>query len=138
MPGVGFIHPKPSCLWLYILVLTAKSSGGSPARAAGFCWRWSCFPRPHQPQKKALCALPRALAPPVVTDGLCPSAAILCRSIAEGMTTLLAEACSPCRALTGVADFEAFSVVGMIRGPTEIDLVPTAGNSQRGRVVPTQ
>ena len=40
--------------------------------------------------------------------------------------------------LTRVADFEAFSVVGMIRGPTEIDFVPAAGDGQRGRVVPTQ
>lgn len=54
------------------------------------------------------------------------------------MTGLLAQPCSPCQALTGVADFEAFPVVGMIRGPTEIDFVPAAGNSQRGRVVPTE
>lgn len=40
--------------------------------------------------------------------------------------------------LTRVADFEAFSVVGMIGGPAEIDFVPAAGDGQRGRVVPTQ
>lgn len=44
----------------------------------------------------------------------------------------------PCWVLTRVADFEAFSVVGMIRGPTEVDFVPTAGDSQRSRVVPAQ
>lgn len=80
----------------------------------------------------------QALAPSATTDGLCPSAAISGRSLAEEMTTFLAEAYSVCWVLTEVADFEAFSVVGMIRGPTEIDFVPTAGNSQRSRVVPTQ
>lgn len=54
------------------------------------------------------------------------------------MATFLAEApCLRC-VLTGVADFEAFSVVGMIRGPAEIDFVAAAGDGQRGRVVPTQ
>jgi len=54
------------------------------------------------------------------------------------MATVLAKASSLCCTLTRVADSEAFSVVGMIRGPAEIDPVPAAGDGQRGRVVPAQ
>lgn len=130
--------------WFWIVTVMEEAQ---PELWGFFCWKLSRFPKSHQsllrPQNRAsiLCP-PRHKAPPLVpsatTDGLCPSAAISWRSLAEEMTTFLAEACSLCWVLTEVADFETFSVVGMIGGPTEIDFVPTAGNSQRSRVVPTQ
>lgn len=40
--------------------------------------------------------------------------------------------------LTGVADFEAFPVVGVVGGPAQEDAVAAAGDGQRGRVIPTE
>lgn len=74
----------------------------------------------------------QALAASAHTDGLYPSAAISWQSLAAEMATFLAETPILFHVLTRVADFEAFSVVGMIRGPAEIDSVPAAGDGQRG------
>lgn len=143
---MGWFHASRAKLSVVIvfLVLNCNSDGGSPARAVRFFLLEinslsQASPIPTEASEQGQHFVPsQALAPSATTDGLCPSAAISWRSLAEEMTTFLAEACSLCWVLTEVADFEAFSVVGMIRGPTEIDFVPTAGNSQRSRVVPTQ
>lgn len=107
-----------------------------PAKASRFLLEINLpSPAPNEP---GFVRLPRPWQASADTDGPEPSAAIPWSSLAEEMATFLAEARSPCRVLTRVADFEAFSVVGMIRRPTEIDFVPAAGDGQRGRVVPTQ
>lgn len=143
---MGWFHASRAKLSVVIvfLVLNCNSDGGSPARAVRFFLLEinslsQASPIPTEASEQGQHFVPsQALAPSATTDGLCPSAAISWRSLAEEMTMFLAEACSLCWVLTEVADFEAFSVVGMIGGPTEIDFVPTAGNSQRSRVVPTQ
>lgn len=73
-----------------------------------------------------------------ISPALCPSAAILQGSRAQQTAVVLAQTSRLCCALTRVADLESFSVVGVIRGPAEIDAVPAAGDGQRGRVVPAQ
>lgn len=73
-----------------------------------------------------------------ISPALCPSAVIPQGSQAQEMALVSAETSRLCRALTRVADLESFSVVGVIRGPAEIDAVPAACDGQRGRVVPAQ